>query len=184
MTTAFSAFHAAFPPDPHHVPYEASKHDVFAEKVPAAVAAEWRERGFGSYGKGILWTVLPDEPLLDPADWPGLDGTGIEVLRSGFGDVCLWQGGRFLWLSVLSGKITKYSIHTEVVLLAMNEPDYRKSVLRERLLKIGCERFGELTKDECFGFAPLPSLGGAIAEKYLMKTEMRPYVAMAAQAQR
>lgn len=182
MTTVFRAFHAAFPPDPGHIPYDPAKHDAFADKVPPAVAAEWREFGFGSYGNGILWTTQPEEPFLDAEAWPGLDGTGIEVLRSGFGDVFVWQGGRFHWVSVTSGKIFEHSSNAEVAFLLVTKPDYRKSVLLERLLGIGRKRFGELTKDECFGFAPLPALGGAIAEKYLMKTEMRPYVAMAAQA--
>lgn len=54
----------------------------------------------------------------------------------------------------------------------------------DRLLKgiqhIGRKRFEELSKDDCFGFAPLPALGGAIAEKYLIRTPMREYVAMSA----
>jgi hypothetical protein len=180
MASAFSAFHATFPPDAGREPYVPARHDAFAERVPPAVLHEWREFGFGSYGHGIVWTVLPDEPFLDPDDWNGLDGTGIEILRSAFGDVCIWQGGRFLWVSVLSGIVSKYSINPEVVFISMTKPDYRKIILLERILHIGRGRFGELSKDDCFGFAPLPVLGGAIAEKYLIRTPMREYVAMSA----
>lgn len=184
MTTVFRAFHTAFPPDHQRVPYDASKHDGFANKVPPALAAEWREFGFGGYGNGLLWTTAPDAPFLDPDDWPGLDGTGIEVLRSAFADVCIWQGGKFLWLSVLSGKIHTYSANPEVVFLSLTKPDFRKTVLLERLFGIAQKRLGDLSREECYGFAPLPALGGAIAEQHLTKTSMREYAAMSAQTLR
>jgi hypothetical protein len=184
MTTMFRSFHAAFPPDSQRMSYDASKHDAFATKVPPQVVAEWREFGFGGYGNGILWTTSPDEPFLDPEDWPGLDGTGIEVLRSAFADVCIWQGGRFLWLNVHSAKINTFSANPEVVFLSLTKPDFRKSVLLERLLGIARKRLGDLAPEECYGFAPLPALGGAIAEQYLIKTPMREYVAMSAQVLR
>ena len=152
--------------------------------MPAALAAEWRTFGFGGSGLGILWTPRPDEPFLDPEDWPGLDGTGIEVLRSAFADVCVWQGGRFLWLSVHSGKIATFSPNAEVVFDAMTDKHFRKTVLLERLFAVARKRYGDLGPEDCFGFAPLPALGGAIAEQYLIKTRMREYVATAAQVLR
>lgn len=184
MTTPFRSFHAAFPPDEDRVPYDGSKHDALAAKVPDAVAAEWREFGFGGYGHGILWTPPPDEPFLDPDDWNGLDGTGIEVLRTAFADVCLWQGGRFLWLSVHSGKINTFSANPEVVFLSLTKLDFQKAVLLERMLGIARKRLGDLGAAECYGFAPLPALGGAIAEQHLIKVRMREYVATAAQVLR
>jgi hypothetical protein len=184
MTTPFRSLHAAFPPDTDRMPYDGSKHDAFAVKVPEAVAAEWREFGFGGYGHGILWMTPPDEPFLDPEDWDGLDGTGIEVLRSAFADVCLWQGGRFHWVSVLSGKIHLFSSNPEIVFDALTEKDFRKSALLERLFGIARKRLGDLGSEECYGFAPLPALGGAIAEQNLIKTPMREDVAIAAQTLR
>lgn len=46
-------------------------------------------------GAGTIRDLVPDEPFLAPEDWPALDGTGIEVLRTAFADVCLWQGAGF-----------------------------------------------------------------------------------------
>jgi hypothetical protein len=183
-TTVFRSFHEAFPPDKERVPYDPSKHDALAEKVPAALAAEWRAFGFGGYGAGILWTPMPDEPFLDPEEWPGLDGTGVEVLRSAFADVFVWQGGRFRWLSVHSGQIANYSSNAEIVFDAMTDKNFRKSVLLERMFAVARKRHGDLGPEDCFGFAPLPALGGAIADQYLIKAPMREYVSMAAQVLR
>src|SRR5262245_39471360 len=147
-TTMFRSFHAAFPPDKERVTYDPSKHDALAEKVPAALAAEWRAFGFGSYGSGILWTPVPDEPFLDPEDWPGLDGTGVEVLRSAFADVCVWQGGRFLWLSVHSGKIASFPPNAEIMFVTMTQGDFRKSLLLERMFAVARKRYGDLGPED------------------------------------
>src|SRR5438552_967309 len=107
--TAFPLFHAEFPPGGKRVPYDPSRHDALAAKLPAALAAEWRSFGFGAYGAGLLWTPVPDEPFLDPDDWPDINGMGVEVLRTAFADVLLWQDERFLQVSIHSGKSFSYS---------------------------------------------------------------------------
>lgn len=180
--TPFLLFHAEFPPAEERVPFDA-RHGGTLAKVPAALAEEWRDFGFGAYGQGLLWTPVPDEPFLNPDDWPDLDGTGVEVLRTAFADVVLWQGERFLQVNIHSGKSFSYNISAEILFESvMIEKHFRKSVLLERLFHRARKRFGDLSSDECFGFAPLPALGGAIAEEYIIKTKMREYVAMAAQA--
>lgn len=184
-STLFPLFHAEFPPADARVPFDPLRHQTIATKVPAAVAAEWRSFGFGAYGAGLLWTPAPDEPFLDPDDWPVLDGTGVEVLRTAFADVILWQGERFLQVSVLSGKSFSYDTSPEVLFdSAMIAKQFRKSILLERLFHRARKRLGDLSSDECFGFAPLPALGGAIAEEYIIKTKMREYLVMAAQVLR
>jgi len=179
-TPPFPLFHAAYPPSGERVPYH-PRFDAVADKVPAALAAEWRSFGFGAYGGGLLWTVIPDEPLLDLRDWPMLDATGVEVLRTAFASVCLWQAGHFLWLNVHTGKTHSFSPRADVMFdSTLIEANFRKSVLLEPLFQQARKRFGDLTYEECFGFAPLPALGGAIAEEYLIKTQIREYVAVAA----
>lgn len=178
----FQLFHQAFPPTGERKPYSPTQHDALAAKVPATLAAEWQHFGFGAYGAGLMWTPVPDEPFLNPHDWEALDGTGIEVLRTAFADVCLWQNAGFLWLNVHSGKSFSFSPIAEILFDAtLTEKHFRKSILLERLFHRACKRFGNLSSEECFGFAPLPAFGGAIAEEYIIKTPMREYVAMVAQ---
>jgi hypothetical protein len=183
-TSIFRSFHKAFPPVGERVAYEPGRHDPVAAKVPPSLAAEWRSFGFGAYGGGLVWTSVPDQPFLDPADWPALDGTGIEVLRTAFADVYVWQGGTFLLQSVHSGKVTECASDPEILFDALTEKEFRRGFLLERLFGLARNRYGDLNRDECFGFAPLPALGGAIAEEYLIKSPMREYVAMAAQVLR
>lgn len=181
--TAFPLFHATFPPSTERIPFDPQRHEFLAGNVPLPLAQEWRKFGFGAYGGGLLWTPVPDEPFLDPQEWSALDGTGIEVLRTAFADVCVWQGGNFIWLNVHSGKCVPFYPSAELVFdSALIEKNFRKTVLLERLFRLACKRLGALGPEECFGFAPLPALGGAIAEEYLIKARMREYVSLAAQA--
>lgn len=164
------------------MPFEAAQHESWAAKVPSALAAEWRNTGFGAYGGGVLWTPVPDQPFLNPNDWGVLDGTGVEVLRTAFASVCVWQGGQFLWLNVHTGNVTPFYPSAEILFDAvLPEKNFRKQVLLTSLYQHACSRYGKLEPDECFGFAPLPNFGGATSEEYLIKTPMRGYVAMLAQ---
>jgi hypothetical protein len=183
-TTRFPLFHKTFPPAPSHEreTFVPARHDQLAANVPAALAEEWRNFGFGAYGGGLAWIPVPDEPFLDPDAWDVLDGTGIEVLRTAFADICVWQGGDFVWLNIHSGKSFSFYLSAEILFdSTLIEKNFRKSVLRERLFQQSCKLHGNLSSDECFGFAPLPALGGAIAEEYVIKTKMRPYAALVAQ---
>lgn len=179
--TIFRSFHAAFPPSGPRVPYDAERHSAFAERVPPKLVDEWKSCGFGPYGGGLLWTPPPDEPFLDAAEWRALDGTGIEVLRSAFANVCLWQGGAFRWVNVHTGSFADYGSNVEVVLDATTEKSYRKLAFLEPMFRKARKRLGDLAADECFGFAPLPSLGGAMEDEYVVKVKMREYLALLAQ---
>ncbi|MBK7534803.1 MAG: DUF1851 domain-containing protein [Myxococcales bacterium] len=181
VVAEFESFHEAFPPDGDREPYDATRFASFADKVPVALVSEWRQVGFGSFGSGILWMPPPDEPVLSDGDWPGLDSSCIEVLRTAFGNVCIWQQDQFHWLSVYGGKLHSFPGDVELFFYGLGDKDFRHTVLRERIFNIARDRLGDLSKDECYGFAPLPTLGGAIAEKYLIKTRMREYLSMVAQ---
>lgn len=181
MEDPFPAFHKAYAPGTTREAYDPSRHDALAAKVPTALVAEWRSIGFGPYGGGFLWTVTPDTPFVNQRGWMGLDGTGIEVLRTAFADVCLWQGGRFVWLNIHTGTVTTFSARADVMFdSTLIEANFRQSVLLERLFKVASKRFGQLGREECFGFAPFPPPGGVFKEKDLTKTPMREYVELAA----
>jgi len=103
----------------------------------------------------------------------------IEVVRTAFASVCLWHNERFLWLNVHTGKATPFNPRIDIMFdSTLIETNFRKSVLLEPLFQKAVGRFGNLGPDECFGFAPLPALGGAMDEEYIFKTQMREYVGL------
>lgn len=181
-STDFPKFHATYPPTGERVAFDAARHGDYLARVPAEVANEWRNFGFGAYGDGLLWTTPPDRPSLSAEDWPGVHSDAIEVLRSAFANVCLWQGGQFVWLNVHTGKIGQLiDVATILFDAGMCSPDFRKDVLMQPLFKKLRKRLGDLSAHECYGFAPLPALGGDSSEERAIKTPIREYIAMAAQ---
>jgi hypothetical protein len=181
----FELFHNVFPPGDPRVPFDPSRHAAFIDKVPPTLAAEWVAFGFGTYGSGFLWTMQPDEPVFDPEDWAALDGTGIQILRTAFGDLFIWQGGNVLWLNVLNGKATTLTSNIELLFeSALIQKQFREDALLERMFNIAHKQHGKLGPDECYGFAPLPALGGAAVPENIVKVKLREYVAMAAQVVR
>lgn len=180
--TDFPAFHETHPAGESRVAFDDARHGAFAAKVPAEIANEWRTFGFGPYGGGLIWTQEPDRPVLDHDDWPGLDGSGIEVLRTAFASVCVFQGGNFLWLNVHTGRIASLGDVPQLLFdVSLIHRDFRKDVLREPVFTKIRKRLGDLSADECFGFAPLPALGGDSSAKSAVKVQLREYAAMAGQ---
>ena len=177
----FLSFHRSYPLSDLRTSYDPSKHGKFTAKVPSKLVSEWQNFGFGAYSDGLLWLTSPDEPVLDTSEWQGLKETAIGILRTAFGDVCLWQDDHFIWVNVLSGKTEVCDPNIEILFDGFTDSSFRKIVLLERLFKWSCNRYGNLKSDECFGFAPIPSLGGAIAEEYIVKVKIRPYLSMIAQ---
>jgi hypothetical protein len=180
MANPFAQMHAAYPPDGKREAYDPKRFDKFADKVPAQLAEEWRSTGFGSYGGGLVWLVPPDTPILNRRDWDFLDGTGVDVLRTAFGNVCVWQGNQFIWLNEHTGKLGRFPANPRILLnFTLTGSGFRENVLMESLFLKARSTLGDIGPDDCFGFAPLPALGGAIEEQYLIKTNLREYVALA-----
>lgn len=175
MATFFEELHINLPPDKERQPYDPARHDSFAQRVPPSLAHEWREFGFGSYGKGLLWSIAPDEPLLDTDDWKSFGGKGVEVFRIAFGDVLLWLGGCLTWVDPIENKVTFFSDDIVGALGIFSRPDFRKYMMNERYLRPARKSRGALNKDQCycFGWPPVPGIKPEV--KDMLKVSMRDY---------
>jgi hypothetical protein len=180
--TRLGIFRKHYPPTGARIAYDPDKHDAFARQVSAGLAREWRMVGFGAYADGLLWMPEPDRPVLDHDDWPGLDGSGIDILRTAFACVFVWQKGALLFVNVHARIVIDMGDDIDAVLnFGIIDKYFRKDALLEPIFKKAVKRLGALGLDECFGFAPLPASGGDYDEQYVVKTDLRPYAAMAAQ---
>ncbi len=176
-------FQKHYPLSGDRIAYDADRHDAFAGKVSPALAHEWRTFGFGAYADGLLWMPEPDRPVLDHDEWKGLGGDGIDILRTAFGCVFVWQKGEVSFVDIHAGDVTKLGEEIDAVLnFGIVDKYFRKDGLLEPIYRKAVKRLGAIGPDECFGFAPLPALGGDYDEKYVVKTDLRSYVAMAAQS--
>ena len=179
----FYLFHESYLPNKEFIPFDIIKHEKYISKAPEDLLTEWKEFGFRGYNNGLIWTCDPNESILSYEDWPPLDGSGFEIMRTAFGDVCTLQNNEFLWLNIYSGRTTNFDpdpdIHFNYTLI---NKDFRTDFLMEKLFKTALKKLGPLSVDECYGFAPIPALGGAMKKEYLIKVKMREYISILSQA--
>ena len=180
MTTPFPQFHETYEVGDRRRPYDGRRHAPYASLVPELLVREWRAHGFGEHAEGAIWTLSPDASYLDPAEW-GLHRSAIPILRTAFASHLFWCDEAFVWLNPFTGKATQLGSDPELQFeYTFVDPLFMKDMLRTALFRTARRRLGPLDEDECYGFAPLPALGGAVSAKYLMKTDMREYLSLSA----
>lgn len=182
-TSLLDEFHSHFPPSGKRIAYEPGRHAVYAERVSEALAHEWLVYGYGAYSDGLLRTPEPDSPLLDPEEWSFLDGSGIEILVTAFAGVLVWQGGELFFVDPHAEVVASMGDDIDAILeFGIVDRNFRKNVLMEPIFAKVVKKLGALDADECYGFAPLPALGGSLDVEHVIKTELRSYLSMAAQS--
>ena len=176
-------YHNAFKANKDFKPFDPKIHNKYQSQIPAGLFKEWQEYGFRGYHEGFIWTCDPEDKIIDPLEWKGVEKDGIEILRSAFGDVCIFQNNKFEWLNIYTGKFSSFNanlnIHFNFTLI---RESFREEFLLEKLFKVAVEDLGLLAWDECYGFAPLPILGGAMTKNYLIKVKVKEYLSLVAQA--
>ncbi|MBI0394497.1 GAD-like domain-containing protein [Acinetobacter bereziniae] len=146
-------------------------------KLPNQLLEYWKAFGFSGWGNGLFWLVDPDEyqDVLDA--W--LENIDIQpheeyfvIARSAFGDLQVWGTihGNCYTISPIMNQIFPNIQDIETgeedllirIFISSKEKklldikDYRIKPLFERAVK----KYGELTKNEMFGFEPALVLGG------------------------
>ncbi|MDR0777426.1 MAG: DUF1851 domain-containing protein [Azonexus sp.] len=155
------------------------KINKFRGKLPDKLLEYWQEYGWCGYGKGLLWTVDPDEWEDELDAWIG-DTDFMEqdayyvIARSAFGKLILWgeRTGQSLKVVTPYGMIypafdedefRKRGADRSVQLFfaatskeSYDETDINEKPLFERALK----KLGPLEHDTMYGFVPVLALGG------------------------
>lgn len=146
-------------------------------KLPNQLLEYWKAFGFSGWGNGLFWLVNPEEyqDVLD-AWLENIETQPHEeyfvIARSAFGDLQVWgtiHGNCYKISSTIS------SIFPNIEVMKKNEGDYLiknffasqdkkyqnfKDFYNKPLFERAVKKYGELTKNEMFGFEPALVLGG------------------------
>src|SRR5688572_32328451 len=78
-------------------------------RLPAELLEKWREVGFCSYGKGLLWLVDPEQFADVIDDWAEVrdDSEPVVFLRTAFAHLYYWQNGAVFSLDVHRGSLSE-----------------------------------------------------------------------------
>jgi hypothetical protein len=162
----------------------------FRGKLPNKLLEYWQEYGWCGYGKGLFWTVDPDEWEDELDAWIG-DTDFVErdayyvIARSAFGKLILWgeKTGQSLKVITPYGWIFPAFDEKEfrergqdrsIQLFfcvtskeSCDETDINEKPLFERALK----KLGPLDHDTMYGFVPALALGGEPRLENLQKLD-------------
>ncbi|AWV05429.1 glutamyl-tRNA amidotransferase (plasmid) [Burkholderia sp. JP2-270] len=168
----------------------AEKIEKFRGKLPNILLDYWQEYGWCGYGKGLLWTVDPDEWEDELEAWIGetqfMEHDAYYVIaRTAFGGLILWGEN--------TGQSLKVTTPYGMIFPSFDEEEYRedgpdltiqlffstaskemfdlldseKAPLFERAL----EKLGPLDHTTMYGFVPALALGGTPALERLQKLD-------------
>lgn len=168
--------------DPIPVPDEALK--AYRESLPSPLLSFWKEKGWCGFAEGLLWTVNPEQ-IVDVLEvWVGSHlPEAVPFVRTAFGDILFWHGGRVHYLDVLYGRVTEHADDMELLFdNTLCKERYLDGVMDRRTFRKALRRLGTPKHDECYAFVPPLAQGGPGTAETLRKAKLRDYLRQLAQA--
>lgn len=148
-------------------------------KLPDQLLKYWKAFGFSGWGNGLFWLVNPDEyqdvldTWLENIDTPPHEEYFV-FARTAFGDLYIWGTihGRCLAISSVTSQIfpsmeemakgkEDFIIQNFISTPSKKSTDF-KDYKNKPLFDRAVKKYGELTKNEMFGFEPALVLGGEV----------------------
>ena len=174
--------------------------EKYRGKVPDRMLDYWQAYGFCSFGKGLFWTVNPDEyaPVLNL--W--LNGLTLPfkdsfyVLgRSALGNLYVWgtRTGQSLTIYPMQGTVFPSDQSDQIAdgkgdflanrFFPNRKPDNldRKDAQNLPLFKRALKTLGQLSPGEMYGFEPALALGGRADVKNLRRVNAVVHLTLLAQ---
>ncbi|WP_144395568.1 GAD-like domain-containing protein [Pleionea sediminis] len=170
--------------------------DKYSSLLPSNLIELWKEEGFSSYQKGLLWFTNPDEfnELIDmwlEGTRYGENGRYYVIARTAFGGLIAWSemDSRVITVSCFGSYITG-GIGKDI---ASSEAERSKNLgrffavrdidsfdlqdeLSESVFEKLIQQYGSLNRDNVFGFQPPLFVGGSISAKNAKPMDMQVHL--------
>lgn len=145
------------------------------ELIPKFIHDLLNSTGVSSFIDGFLWTIHPNDLVEWLNDWLPFSERCIPFARTAMADVLFIRNGEIMLLNSNWG-LVDYTIDDDSMFFdhfLTNEQyldeNFNKSLFNQLKDK-------NLNQDECFGFTPLLSLGGAEVVNNLSRLGMKEYL--------
>ena len=150
--------------------------------LPAELLQHWREAGWCSYGKGLLWIVDPGQFEGVLQNWLDFEsGRPLVFLRTAFAHLYLWHDGYVYSLDVQRGSLSRVTKDIKRIFALLVDPEIQERILRVNLYQQALARLGPPNRDECYAFEPALALGGTGTVETLRRVQIREHLAILAQ---
>jgi hypothetical protein len=145
--------------------------------VPNEIVEIWQHYGLGSFRKGFLKIINPEEYNDILAVAYAESSVAIPLFATGMGDIITWEDNRTFLLLNFGKKILKgLANDVDVLLLSLGNDGFCEANLFWKHYPKAVEMYGSLAYDECFGYVPLLGLGGSEKVKNLQKVKIKEQI--------
>ena len=156
----------------------------YSGKIPEQFIEVWKNYGFGSFLQGYFKIINPDE-YIEFVRESYFEKNCIPLLVTALGDIIVWERKKYLYL--LFYRYNNFDCldtdGCDFFLDDIADFDFQKNDLKMKDFKEVLESLGYPAYDECYGYVPLLSLGGAERPENLQKVKLREYLELMYQVQ-
>ncbi len=155
----------------------------YTGKIPEQFIEIWKSYGFGSFLNGFLKLINPDD-YSDFVKKSYFEKNCIPLLITALGDIIVWEENAYFFIiqyryNNFSALARGYRVFAK--LLEETGYFYEKANLKN--IKEALNMLGTVSYDECYGYVPLLSLGGAEKPENLQKVKLREHLELMHQVQ-
>ena len=155
----------------------------YTGKIPEQFIEIWKSYGFGSFLNGFLKLINPDD-YSDFVKKSYFEKNCIPLLITALGDIIAWEENAYFFIiqyryNNFSALARGYRVFAK--LLEETGYFYEKANLKN--IKEALNMLGTVSYDECYGYVPLLSLGGAEKPESLRKVKLREHLELMYQVQ-
>ena len=152
-------------------------------KIPGQIVEIWKNYGFGTFLKGYFKVINPDD-YIEFIRESYFEQNCIPLLVTSFGDIIVWERNEFLYLICYRyNNFNSLCRGCDFFFDDIMDDSYVKDRIKPLNFTESLNRLGPPNYDECFGYVPLLSLGGAEKPENLQKVKLREHLELMFQMQ-
>ncbi len=153
-------------------------------KVPEQFVEIWKAYGFGSFMQGYFKVINPDDYIAFVRE-SYFEKNCIPLLATALGDIIVWEREKYLYM--IFYRYNDFDcVDTDECDFFFDDifdADFQKNDLKMKNFKEAVQMLGSPAYDECYGYVPLLSLGGAERAENLRKVKLREHLELMYQMQ-
>lgn len=152
-------------------------------KIPGQFVEIWKDCGLGTFMQGYFKVINPDD-YVEFVRESYFEKKCIPLLITALGDIIVWERNEFIYILLYRyndfdgiAKGCKYFFDD------LEDKEFIEDCIKPKNFKEALQRLGRPAYDECYGYVPLLSLGGAEKQENLRKVKLREHLDFMYQAQ-
>ena len=153
-------------------------------KIPEQFVEIWKSYGFGTFQQGYFKVISPDD-YIEFVRESYFEKNCIPLLATALGDIIVWE--REKCLCIVFYRYNDFDcVDTDECDFFFDDifdAYFQKNDLKMKNFKEALQLLGSPAYDECYGYFPLLSLGGAEKPENLQKVKLREHLELMYQMQ-